>query len=136
MSLAFSSAEDLSEFKGVKRRLEYIGRENDIVVIDDFAHNPDKIAASLSALRQSPGRLIVIFQPHGFGPMKMMRREITSAFSGGMATDDILILSDIFYAGEARSGDRIVVMGARDDTLTDFCRDILADAKARAAPCP
>ena len=173
VSLADSAAA-LSEFKGVKRRLEFIGCESGITVIDDFAHNPDKIAASLSALRPSPGRLIVIFQPHGFGPMKMMRKEITSAFSGGMASDDILILSNIFYAGgttqkdissadlvqdvvdngriaqhiptrdlirtflkaEARQGDRIVVMGARDDTLTDFCRDILSDVKLQAVPCP
>lgn len=166
------SAEALELFKGVKRRLEFVGRENDIVVIDDFAHNPDKIAASLSALHQTPGRVFVIFQPHGYGPMKMMRKEIIEAFAQGMAPDDILLMPDIFYAGgtaqkdissadlaqdvvslgrtakhiptralireflkaEARKGDRIVVMGARDDTLTDFCKDILADIKA--APCP
>lgn len=178
ISLA-DSAIALAEFRGVKRRLEFIGRESDITVIDDFAHNPDKIAASLSALRQSPGRLIVIFQPHGYGPMVMMRREITEAFIKGMVKGDILLLPDIFYAGgtaqktissadlvqdvveggqiaryiptrdlireflktEARSGDRIVVMGARDDTLTDFCRDILSDINTGAcatkqAACP
>ncbi|QQG35590.1 MAG: UDP-N-acetylmuramate--alanine ligase [Micavibrio aeruginosavorus] len=162
----------LSSFKGVKRRLEFVGRAHDISVIDDFAHNPDKIAASLSALRQTPGRLIVIFQPHGFGPMKMMRREIVESFVRGMAANDVLLMPDIYYAGgtaqkdissadlindvtsggrmarhlptrdlirdfiraEARKDDRIVVMGARDDTLTDFCHAILADIKA--APCP
>lgn len=162
----------LSSFKGVKRRLEFVGRAHDISVIDDFAHNPDKIAASLAALRQSPGRLIVIFQPHGYGPMRMMRKEIVDSFVKGMAANDVLLMPDIFYAGgttqkdisssdlindvvsggrvarhlptrdlirdfiraEARKDDRIIVMGARDDTLTDFCHAILADIKA--APCP
>ncbi len=162
----------LQSFRGVKRRLEFIGQENGVTVIDDFAHNPDKVAASLSALRQTPGRLLVIFQPHGFGPMRMMRKEITEAFAGGMAPDDILILPDILYAGgtvqkdissadlaqdvarlgrdaryiptrsliadflkaEMKAGDRVVVMGARDDTLTDFARSILASAKSGLKP--
>lgn len=162
------AAEALAHFKGVKRRLEFIGQENGITVIDDFGHNPDKVAASLAALHQSPGRVIVIFQPHGFGPMKMMRRELTAAFAQGMDAQDILLFSDIFYAGgsaqkdissadlaqdvvnlgrnarhiptrlliqdflkaEMKPGDRVVVMGARDDTLTDFAKAILADARA------
>ena len=166
------SAEALEIFKGVKRRLEFIGHEGGVTVIDDFAHNPDKVAASLAALRQSPGRLLIVFQPHGFGPMKMMRKEITEAFAKGMAPDDILILPDILYAGgtvqkdissadlvqdvvnlgrkaqhlptrnlmsdflkaEMKQGDRVVIMGARDDTLTDFAKSILAMAKA--SPCP
>ena len=126
------------------------------------------VAASLAALHQAPGRVIVIFQPHGFGPMKMMRQELMEAFAKGMAPDDILLMPDIFYAGgsaqrdissadligdlvaqgrtgqylptrdlvrdfiraEMKPGDRVVVMGARDDTLTDFAKAILADAKA------
>lgn len=161
------SAEALDTFKGVKRRLEFIGRENGVTVIDDFAHNPDKIAASLLALRQTSGRLIIMFQPHGYGPMRMMGREITAAFANGMAVDDILLMPEIFYSGgsaqkdissadlirqvtekgkkayflstredirhfikaEHRAGDRIVIMGARDDTLTDFCKTILSDIK-------
>lgn len=162
------AGEALGRFKGVKRRLEFIGQENGVTVIDDFGHNPDKVAASLAALHQSPGRVIVIFQPHGFGPMKMMRKELTEAFAQGIKPEDILIMPDIFYAGgsalkdissgdliqdvvnlgrnarhiatralirdfiraEMKAGDRVVVMGARDDTLTDFAKAILADAKA------
>lgn len=158
----------LADFGGVKRRLEYVGEEKGVAVIDDFAHNPDKIRASLEALSQTAGRKIVIFQPHGFGPMKMMRQEITQSFADGMDTSDILIMPDIFYAGgtaskdissadliadvkgkgrqavylatrpeirtylkaQAQSGDRIIVMGARDDTLPGFCQDILMDMKA------
>ncbi|HEY0902048.1 MAG TPA: Mur ligase family protein [Micavibrio sp.] len=162
------AAEAMASFMGVKRRLEFIGQENGVTVIDDFGHNPDKVAASLAALHQSPGRVIVIFQPHGFGPMKMMRKELTEAFAAGMTPDDLLIMTDIFYAGgsaqrdissadliadvvrlggkgaylptrdlvrdfmraEMKPGDRVVVMGARDDTLTDFAKALLVDAKA------
>ncbi len=161
----------LESFGGIKRRLEVIGTAAGVTVIDDFAHNPDKITASLAALHDAPGRVIAIFQPHGFGPMKMMRREIAEAFAGGLGKDDILLMPEIFYAGgtttrdissadlihdisgkereayflptreeirawlkpNVRAGDRVAVMGARDDTLTDFARAILEDIRGRGA---
>ena len=124
-------------------------------MIDDFGHNPDKIAATLDTLHAFPGRLLVLFQPHGYGPLKVMRRELVAMFAERMAPDDLLVLPDPVYHGgtvarevtsadivarhrrggarcaahrrprrrcgaagrEARPGDRIVVMGARDDTL-------------------
>ena len=43
-----------------------------MTVIDDFAHNPDKIAATLDTLHAFPGRLLMMFQPHGYGPLKLM----------------------------------------------------------------
>ncbi len=158
------AAASLASFRGVRRRLEVVGTANGVTVIDDFAHNPDKVAASLAALRQTPGRLIVIFQPHGFGPMRVMGREIMEAYASGMNADDILILTDILYlggtadqsissadlrdmasaAGHAgthhigarpdiltalqdmvNTGDRIVIMGARDDTLPIFAQEII-----------
>src|SRR5690606_11426809 len=66
----------LEKFKGIARRLETVGTKNSITVIDDFGHNPDKIAATLRTLKEFDGRLLVMFQPHGFGPMKMMGRPI------------------------------------------------------------
>jgi UDP-N-acetylmuramate--alanine ligase len=155
----------LAGFKGTKRRLEIVGQAHGITVIDDFAHNPDKVAASLKALQVGQGRLLMFFQPHGFKPMYMMRQEITDAFAGNMKADDIIIMPEIYYAGgtverlissndliedikakggkgyffqtredcgayllsEAKEGDRIVIMGARDDTLTVFAQNILND---------
>ncbi|AEP09735.1 UDP-N-acetylmuramate--L-alanine ligase [Micavibrio aeruginosavorus] len=148
----------LSKFSGIRRRMEVLGTENGVTVIDDFGHNPDKIAASLATLADHPGRVIVMFQPHGFGPMKMMRDGIVSAFAAGTRDGDVVIMPEIFYAGGtvnrnissadligdmvgrgvdarfcnnrddagalmlslAKPGDRLVIMGARDDTLTDF----------------
>lgn len=158
------TANALSTFKGIGRRLQVIGQKNDITVIDDFAHNPDKIAATLAALKAQPGRLLTMFQPHGFAPTRLLKDGLIEAFVTGLDTQDILFMPEIFYAGgtaqkdissahlieaiaqqnrkakfvakredikqhiidNAQTGDRIVIMGARDDTLTDFARDILA----------
>ena len=159
-----AAAEILQNFHGTKRRLEIIGTQHNITIIDDFAHNPDKIKASVSALRQYPGRLIVMFQPHGFGPMRSLGKEIMQEFIAGMNSEDILVMPEIFFVGgtvskdissldlinyaktsgkkdcyyfpdkmtaadfiikEAKSGDRIVIMGARDNSLTDLCHNIL-----------
>jgi UDP-N-acetylmuramate--alanine ligase len=157
------AATALADFEGLRRRLETVGEAAGITVIDDFAHNPDKIAATLSTLRAHPGRLLIMFQPHGFGPLSKMGEELAQAFASGMASDDRLYVPDPVYQGgtverargadwladrvrtlgieahhlsdrakigdaliaEAKSGDRILVMGARDDTLIDFARDLL-----------
>ena len=52
----------LSRFEGLRRRLEVVGTADGVTVIDDFAHNPDKIAASLDTVRAHPGRLLIMFQ--------------------------------------------------------------------------
>lgn len=157
------SARALRDFRGIARRLETVGTAGGVTVIDDFAHNPDKIAASLAALRESPGRLIVVFQLHGFGPARLLRDGIVNAFIQGLGPLDVLAMPEIFYAGGAadrtlsagdfvedvarsghaalffpdrsairlwladcaQEGDRIVVMGARDDTLSVFAREVL-----------
>ena len=70
-----------------------------VTVIDDFAHNPDKIAATLATLRAHPGRLFIMFQPHGFGPLTKMGEELAEAIAAGMAPDDRLYLPDPVYQG-------------------------------------
>lgn len=159
------AASALSHFSGTKRRLERVGERGGIAVFDDFGHNPDKIAATLATLHLSPGRVLTVFQPHGFGPTRLMRDELVESFVHGLEEGDVLIMPEIFYAGgtaardissadivravaergrtalfipdrdairqrligEARPGDRIVVMGARDDTLSAFAQDIVAN---------
>jgi UDP-N-acetylmuramate--alanine ligase len=140
-------------FTGLKRRFELVGEAGGVAVIDDFGHNPDKIAATLDTLHAFPGRLLLLFQPHGYGPLKVMRAELAAMFRDKLGADDLLVLPDPAYFGgttnrevtsadvvsdigrnalhipdraeaaahivaEARPGDRIVVMGARDDTLS------------------
>jgi len=158
-----AAASVLSGFQGIKRRLQVLGGAGGVTLIDDFAHNPDKIAASLATLRRVPGRLLVVFQPHGFAPTRLTKDGLIDAFSRGLGEDDLLLMPEIYYAGgtarkdissrdltdavalagrradfipdrsaiaarlldEANPGDRIVIMGARDDTLTDFGRHLL-----------
>jgi UDP-N-acetylmuramate--alanine ligase len=158
------AAEVLGRFAGIRRRLEVAGRANGVIVIDDFAHNPDKIAATLATLHEFPGRLLLMFQPHGFGPLRLMRKEFVEVFAGQMNEGDILLLPDPVYFGGtvdrsvssediaadvrargraawalpdrascgvrlvelALKGDRIVIMGARDDTLSQFATDLVA----------
>src|SRR5206468_9746073 len=62
----------IARFEGLKRRLETVGEAGGVTVIDDFAHNPDKIAATLATLRAHAGRLLIMFQPHGYGPLSKM----------------------------------------------------------------
>ncbi|SOB79085.1 UDP-N-acetylmuramate--alanine ligase [Sphingomonas guangdongensis] len=156
-------------FTGLKRRFDLVGEAAGVAVIDDFGHNPDKIAATLDTLHAFPGRLLVLFQPHGFGPLKNMRRELVATFAEKLASDDVLVLPDPVYQGgtvarevtsgdiatdvsvagrralhvpdraaaaahlvaHARAGDRIVVMGARDDTLSLLAADMLEQLRSR-----
>jgi UDP-N-acetylmuramate--alanine ligase len=116
------SAAALAEFAGISRRLEIIGRARGITVIDDFAHNPDKIAAALAALKLGGGRLRVMFQPHGFAPTRFLWNGLVSAFAGGLGPDDLLLLPDIYYAGGTTTAD---VSSA----------DLAADIRKAGAPC-
>ena len=158
------AARALGEFSGIKRRLEIVGVANGVTVIDDFAHNPDKIAATLATLHDFPGRLLVMFQPHGYGPLKLMKDAFIESFAENLGTDDVLIMPEPVYFGGtversvtsidivrgletrgrsafafadraacgdklvelAKPSDRIVVMGARDDTLSQFAADLVA----------
>jgi UDP-N-acetylmuramate--alanine ligase len=157
------AAEALGGFSGLRRRFERVGAANGVTVIDDFAHNPDKIAATLATLHAFPGRLLVMFQPHGFRPLKLMGDALIESFAGNLRDADVLVMPEpVYYGGTveravtsadivrgvnarhrqafafadraacadkivdlARPGDRIVVMGARDDTLPEFAADLL-----------
>src|SRR3954451_12372124 len=90
----------LARFEGLKRRLETVGEAGGVTVIDDFAHNPDKIDATLETLHHgAAGRLLILFQPHGFGPIAKMGEELAASFAKGMAADDRLYLPDPVYQG-------------------------------------
>ncbi|PZO54872.1 MAG: UDP-N-acetylmuramate--alanine ligase [Alphaproteobacteria bacterium] len=168
LSLGVAAAA-LKGFSGTKRRLEVVGKANNITIIDDFGHNPDKITATLKTLHAFPGRLLIMFQPHGFGPLKLMRDGFIDCFAKNMDGDDVLIMPDPVYFGGtvdrsvgseqivagvrarglqamafaergacgdklielAEPGDRILVMGARDDTLSTFAADLLDRVKQR-----
>lgn len=154
----------LASFAGLARRFDIVGTSpGGVTVIDDFGHNPEKCAATLSALKAHPGRVIAFFQPHGYGPLRQMGHELAEVFARLLGPDDVTILCDPVYFGGtvdrsegserivnlitaaggkaeyipsredcgqrmidlARPGDRVVIMGARDDTLSAFARGVL-----------
>ena len=89
----------LAEFSGIRRRLEVVGTANEITVIDDFAHNPDKISATLQTMHAFPGRLLLMFQPHGYGPIRLMRNALVDCFASGLHDEDILVADRAVYFG-------------------------------------
>jgi len=165
------AAAALADFAGLKRRLETVGSARGVTVIDDFGHNPDKIAATLATLTAQPGRLLIMFQPHGFGPLAKMGDGLARTFAEGMRDGDRLYLPDPVYQGgttdrsrgsdwlaqavrsagasadhlpersaigdallgEAAPGDRIAILGARDDTLSEFAVELLQRLGSRGA---
>jgi UDP-N-acetylmuramate--alanine ligase len=90
-------ADALRDFRGVGRRFETIGTVNDITVIDDYAHHPTEIAATLAAARTATkGRIIAVFQPHLFSRTQYFLKE----FAEVLARADQVILTDIYPARE------------------------------------
>ena len=93
-------ADGLRKYKGVQRRFQLIGSAGGAMVVDDYAHNPAKIAAVLGALRRAGGgRIIAVYQPHGFAPTRHLKNELIAAFAENLKEDDILFMPEIYYAG-------------------------------------
>lgn len=148
----------LPDFRGVERRFDVHLHTDRYLVIDDYAHNPHKIASLMETVGKMSERVCYVFQPHGYGPTRFMKRAYIETFSSYLRPDDSLLLLPIFYAGgssirdvssddlcrEIRSSgkraevltersrlysrldewDSYVVLGARDDSLSDFAREI------------
>jgi UDP-N-acetylmuramate--alanine ligase len=88
----------LSSYKGAGRRIEIKFKNSDYTVIDDYAHHPTEIKATLAALQAlKPGRIIAVFQPHRYSRSKLLSKEFGASF--GLA--DYVIVSDIYPAGES-----------------------------------
>jgi UDP-N-acetylmuramate--alanine ligase len=152
-----------ASFEGVARRFTISRTPSGIIVVDDFAHNPEKIRSAVSAARSIAPRVIAVYQPHGFGPTRFLRDEYRELFGSLFTGNDILILLPIYYAGgtavkdisaadlkndlgvtefqsfapetrkdalpiikqQARKGDCVLVMGARDPSLPVFTGEIV-----------
>ena len=156
--------EPLAAFQGVARRFQVIGEARGVQVVDDFAHNPAKVEAALRAAQARSGRVLAVFQPHGYGPLRFLHAEFVETFSRVMRPQDRLWFLDVFFAGgtvtrdisaaevvaeiaargaranfapsreeliaalagEAKPDDLLLVMGARDPSLGELAKDVLA----------
>jgi UDP-N-acetylmuramate--alanine ligase len=90
-------AEGMASFGGVERRFERIGKVAGCVVIDDYAHHPAELRATLAAARgQHAGRIVAIFQPHRYTRTRDCFDDFATAFNDS----DLLIVSEIYSAGD------------------------------------
>jgi UDP-N-acetylmuramate--alanine ligase len=108
----------LREFRGVERRFDVRGEPNGILIVDDYGHHPTEIAAVLEAARGLNRRLIVAFQPHRF----TRTAALMDAFGPALAAADVIVLADIYSAGE--------------DPLAGITVDALASAVRRSVRSP
>jgi len=99
MGLNFSEIkEGLKGFTGAKRRFEIVGGKRDIILVDDYAHHPTEIEATLAAARgfHPQGRLLVIFQPHRYTRTQLLGGQLGEALKEG----DLVVVTDVYPAGE------------------------------------
>ncbi len=96
-----------------------------VTVVDDFAHNPAKVQACLETVKHAsdgkPRRVLAVFHPHGFAPMKLMRRELTAAIAAALGPEDHLFMPEIYYAG-----------GTADKSISSA--DLIDDLNALGGP--
>lgn len=159
----------LARFPGVARRFEVVGlTPAGIRVVDDYAHNGEKLRAAITAAQAGAARVVAVFQPHGFGPARFLRAELAELLPRTLRAQDRFCYAEIFYAGgtvaqdissamlaadlpaalrcghaadhaaarawavaEARPGDTVLVMGARDPDLPALARSIVDRLAAR-----
>ena len=132
-------AAGLSNFHGAKRRFQTKGRIRNILIVDDYAHHPTEIAATLRAARETkPNKIFCIFQPHRYSRTKLLLKE----FGGAFREADNLILTDIYSAGEEQisgvSGESILreVLSATNQAVSYIPKreDIAAAIKDQLSP--
>ena len=160
-------ADALARFGGIQRRLELVDAGGSVRVVDDYGHNPAKLAAAWAAVSTERNRVLGAWRPHGFGPLRAMMEPLTDAFTSVCRAGDRLWILPVYDAGgtadrsvnsevlvdrlkargvtvewagdyddlgarmirEAKRGDTLLVMGARDPRLPQFAREMAAKTK-------
>ena len=155
-------AESLENYEGIYRRHQILGQKNGVWVIDDYAHNPAKCAASIKACQPLADKVIAWFQPHGYKPTRFLKDDFIQEISEALRPQDEIYMSEIFYAGgtavkdisandlilgikemgknahfiedrndllealrsELKQGTVLLLMGARDPSLEEFCKNL------------
>jgi UDP-N-acetylmuramate--alanine ligase len=107
--------DSLRRFPGVARRFEVIGTTaSGIRVVDDFAHNADKIRAAITTAQAGAPRIVAAFQPHGFGPARFLRGELKTLIPALLRPDDRFCYAEVYYAGGTVTRDISSAMLAGD----------------------
>ena len=114
------AAKALKEYEGIYRRHQLLGVKNGITVIDDYAHNPAKCAASIMACQPIAHKVVAWFQPHGYGPTRFLRNDFVKEIAAALRPQDEIWMSEIFYAGGT---------AVKDISANDLITDISALGK-------
>jgi UDP-N-acetylmuramate--alanine ligase len=96
---AYEAVRTLRDFSGVRRRFQLKGERSDVRVVDDYAHHPTELSATLEAARATTppeGRVIAVFQPHRYSRTRKLYREFGEAF----ASADAVLVTEVYGAGE------------------------------------
>ena len=155
-------AESLAGYEGIYRRHQILGQKKGVWIIDDYAHNPAKCAASIKACQPLAEKVIAWFQPHGYKPTRFLKDDFIQEISDALRPQDEIWMSEIFYAGgsavkdisaneliqgirakgkkayfvedrnklletlkpELKEGMVLLLMGARDPSLENFCKEL------------
>lgn len=126
-------AAGLAHFAGVRRRFEIRSRRGGVILIDDYAHHPTEVAATIHAARQGhDGRVVAVFQPHRF----TRTEEHGQALGAALAAADLVFVNDVYAAGEAPipgvSGKTVADAVDRPERVTYVPRRVdIASAVAR-----
>ncbi|MDO5723495.1 MAG: UDP-N-acetylmuramate--L-alanine ligase [Flaviflexus sp.] len=125
------AADALATFPGISRRMEVVGEKNGVRVIDDYAHHPSEVAATIDALRAENRRLLVLFQPHLYSRTRIFAER----FAAALDTADEVIVTGVYGAREEPEegvdGDLITRAMTRGRFIAD--RFEAADEIARSA---
>jgi len=108
-------AEALQRYEGIYRRNQVYGNKHGVWLIDDYAHNPTKCAASIQACQYIAPKVIAWFQPHGYVPTKFLRHEFVLEIAAVLRSEDEIWMSEIFYAGGTTTKDI-----SANDLITDL----------------
>jgi UDP-N-acetylmuramate--alanine ligase len=113
-------AKGLATYEGIYRRHQILGTKNNVVVIDDYAHNPAKCAASIRACQPLADKVVAWFQPHGYAPTRFLRADFVHEIAAALRPQDEIWMSEIFYAGGT---------AVKDISANDLIEDIRALGK-------
>jgi len=105
----------LVQYEGIYRRHQVIGKKRGVTIIDVYAHNPAKCAASISACQPISPKVIAWFQPHGYGPTRFLRADFVAEIAHVLRENDEIWMSEIFYAGGS---------AVKDISANDLIEDI------------
>ncbi len=96
---AYAAAANLKDFSGVRRRFQLKGERGEIQIVDDYAHHPTELSATLEVARTTrsvDGRVIAVFQPHRYSRTRALYRE----FGEALTLADAVLVTDVYSAGE------------------------------------